>query len=252
MHALYMTRIGLEAAVALACGITLGGCGGGSASPIAPGATPPGSGPPAAQTCRTYSTQQTTALTSSDGAQSATIVQSCTYDSSANELACTLNHSDSSGFSYSVRNVARYASAADFVDEVRVVPPLSLATGGTIAYTPASTAPGSSYSFAYDAQRRQTQRVFQFTNGTTQTVVHTGWDAAGRPTGATLSIPEPTTLLYAYNDAARSYTITTPSVGGVQTHTFNADGNLISLVATVAGRTTTQTVAISGTGRVCK
>jgi hypothetical protein len=201
------------------------------------------------QTCRNYSAQETRLGTSSSGTPVGRITQTCNYSTAANEMTCTLNHDSPA---YSVTVVFKYASTADFVDEVRVIPPLSYGTSGSTTYTPAGLAPSSTFTLTFDAQRRTTQRVTQFSNGTSQVVRYTGWDAAGRPSGAILSNPQGETLLYSYDDTARTFTIRTPSINSVQTHGFNADGNQISTVATVAGVTTTYTSTITSTGRVCR
>jgi hypothetical protein len=201
------------------------------------------------QQCRNYSAQETRVGTSSSGTPVSRITQTCNYSTAANEMTCTLKHDSPA---YSVTVVVKYASPADFVDEVRVIPPLSYGTSGSTAYTPSGLAPSSTFTVAFDAQRRTTQRVTQLSNGTSQVVRYTRWDAAGRPSGAILSNPQGETLLYSYDDTARTFTITTPSIDAVQTHGFNADGNQISTVARVGGVTTTYTSTITSTGRVCR
>lgn len=187
--------------------------------------------------CRTYSSDET--RTGAGGSQT------CHYDTSTNAFTCTLTYP-----TFKVVIVNRYQSVADFVDEVSVIPPIARYVSGTTTYQPSG--PGmknGKWTYSYDSQRRQTRTVTAFADGTSTTATYSAWDTAGRPTLSTVTqTGAPAfTIAYAYDDATRLMTIT-PARGGVQTHTFDANGNIV--LATAPGsRTTTR---ITATEKVCR
>jgi hypothetical protein len=201
-------------------------------------------------TCRTYSTAQTGAVSSSGGL-SGTIVQTCTpYNSPSNQVACTLRQTFSAGTALTQVVVGSYGSVADFVDEVKVIPPLqhlktqTVTTDGALQQT---------LTFSYDAQNRPVQSVL-VSPGATQTSTFSGWDTAGRYGAATLVSPSSRTqrVSYSYNDGARTMTIANASIPASTVYTYDTNGNLISTVSNASGVTTTIAVTITATDRVCK
>jgi len=138
---------------------------------------------------------------------------------------------------------------AGFVDEVTVVPPISRALSGSTTYKPSGVgAQNSKLTFSYDSQHRQTELLYQFADSRTIKTVYSASDASGRPTALTNAGQA---FKYTYDDANRVLTIAGP--GGLQTHTFDANGNLIrEVVAPPGGKQTTQTTTITKTAQVCR
>lgn len=196
-------------------------------------------GPPA---CRTYSAAETRAFSTGGGAS-----QICDFNTSTNVYTCTMDLTV--GALRQVVSVRQYASAADFVDEVTTVPPISRARSGSTTYKPSGAgARNSTLTFSYDGQRRQTELLHRFADGRTIKTVYSAWDSAGRPTALTTAGQS---FKYTYDDAGRIMTIAGP--GGLQTHTFDVNGNLIrEVVAPAGGKLTTQTTTITKTAQVCR
>jgi hypothetical protein len=150
---------------------------------------------------------------------------------------------------------ADYASVADIVDEVQVVPPLTRA----LVITSNQVGPNGSTTLtitnSYDGQRRLVQSTAAIPAGSV-TTMYTAWDPAGRPTTGTIESPAPIPLSVsiAYDDVARTSTMTS-GVFGIQTTsvtTYDADGNLVSSVVTGPGQSSTTTVTNVSTGTICK
>jgi YD repeat-containing protein len=146
--------------------------------------------------------------------------------------------------------VTTWRSTADFVDEINVVPPLTLWTGTTATGDAVFT-----WTNSYDSQGRLTG----FTSiqvGGTITVRYTAWDASGRPTTGTMTGPASTsTLALAYDNAGRTLTTTTTTNGlvGVIVQTFDANGNsTVSQSTITGGLPSTTTTTIQSTTKVCK
>ena len=145
-------------------------------------------------------------------------------------------------------NVVSYNSVADFVDEVRVIPPISLATTAVNTNSGACGAGTATTTYVYDSQRR----VTQLTNGTSATTTYTAWDSSGRPTAGTSG---GATLSLVYDDGARTYTTTQSPPGGTQsvsTLSFDANGAQTKIVLVQGGVTTTTTFTNLATATVCK
>jgi YD repeat-containing protein len=209
--------------------------------------------PQATPACRIYTTAATRTFTASGSPLSGTISETCTYNPSSNEHACTLDYRDSRSVSYRMVVVRRYEAVADFVDEVRVIPPISRAMAGSTRYTPSGPgARDSSQAFSYDAQRRLTQLVIRSSGGPSQTMTYEAWDAAGRPTSLIMTAGRTFDLRYSYDDGARTMTIETPSIGAVQTHTFDENGNQVREVSSAGGVVTTYAWAIAATEKICR
>jgi YD repeat-containing protein len=139
--------------------------------------------------------------------------------------------------------VFSYLSIADFVDEVKVVPGLVLATSSTTTIGPACGSTGTStITNSFDSQRRLTQSV---QGGSTLT--YTAWDSAGRPTAG--SAPSGS-ISNVYDDAAR--TLTQTQGGTVTTLTYDANGILLQQVDRTGATTGTTTWTIASTDKICK
>jgi hypothetical protein len=141
-----------------------------------------------------------------------------------------------------------YASVADFVDEIRTVPPVARILKQTRRFA-SGPAANADITYEYDSARRQTRLSTALSNNL-MVMTYNGWDAAGRPTGGVSSSRASTvSLKYAYDDATRTMTITGPA--GVEVDTYDADGNMIHEVSTDGGGKTEIAIKIIKTEKVC-
>lgn len=213
--------------------LAMASCGSNSTTPSAP--TP---GPdPVVAVCRNYSSNFTeTAVTTQTGFTSMR-TYSCAFNNATHALTCTLSVN---GVACET-NTKQYASTADFVDEVSVIPPRQLlqtdswARIGTCAVNANQTT-----TFTYDAQKRVTGT--SSSGGGSSTV--TAWDAAGRLTAVTGSDGSTTTVTY--DASARTMTVTARAVA---TTTYDANGNITNRTSTANGQSTTYS---GSTSQVCK
>lgn len=196
----------------------------------------------AAPSCRTYDVADTRALTAGGGES-----QTCNFNSTTFVYTCTLDIGIQ--VARHVTSVRQYASVADFVDEIRVIPPISRALSGSTTYSPGGAgAADAKLTFDYDAQRRQTDMLQRFTDGRVIKTTFTAWDPSGRPLAHTTNGQS---FKFGYDDKARTMSIAGP--GGTQTHTFDENGNLIKeMDVTAAGQSNTTFVTIQKTAKVCR
>jgi hypothetical protein len=181
-------------------------------------------------------------------AASGTISQTCHFDPNTYERACTIQSRISSG-SFTLNLIDKYASVADFVDEIRVIPPLARIQKQTRRFV-SGRAPNADVTYEYDGARRQT-RLSTAMGNNLLVMTYNGWDPAGRPTGGVTSSRASTvSLKYAYDDAARTMTITGPA--GVEVDTYDADGNMIHETATDGGGRTDFAIKIIKSEKVCR
>lgn len=178
--------------------------------------------------------------------------QTCSFNTGNNQATCTTRYSDSTGQSSTVTTIFNYASRADFVDEVQVIPIRNLALSTTSTTVGTAGTFTSSAQFSHDGQRRLTRIVGTSAAGTS-TTTYTAWDGSGRPTAGTDVGPGFNNVVTAaYNDGARTRTMN--FAGGVTTvETFDANGNAIRQV-TSAGGTTSSTTVITPltTQQICR
>lgn len=224
------------------------GCSGSStSSPTAPGT----GGSSGGQTCRNYAAAATQVNVGPQLAS--TVSMTCTYNASTFQLTCPFTYADSQGTTNTFVQVFSYSSTADFVDEVRVIPPLTRWTGTSITVSGVT----STQTNLFDGQRRWIQNVATTPGAAPVTTTYTAWDSAGRPTTGSLSTAAGlTTIGISSNDAARTDT-TTKSTSGFPTFvsvtTYDANGNLAQLVSTNGGSVVqTSTWTIASTVSVCK
>ena len=164
-----------------------------------------------AQECRAVATAATTQ--SKGTGFTAEITTTCQHDKTTNLSTCTNKYADSVGTSTSTVSITTFASTADLVDEVKVIPPRrrSLRTDTTATNARGSSA--SSLVNTYDGQNRLVQEVGE-SPGATFTTTYTSWDEAGRPTaGKTVTGASINSLTLAYDDKSRTVTTTTDSGG---------------------------------------
>ena len=151
--------------------------------------------------------------------------------------------------SFDLSYTDKYNSVADFIDEIRVVPPVARIQTQSRRYA-SGPAPNSEVTYEYDAARRQT-RLSTNMAGNLLLTTYSAWDASGRPTAATVSSRASTiNLQYRYDDAARTMTTTNPA--GSQTETYDTDGNIIRSESTDGSGTTVFDVKINKTDRICR
>jgi YD repeat-containing protein len=187
---------------------------------------------------------------------SSTINQTCTFDREMFRGSCTNQYSDSRGRSNVTATTvtATYASVGAFIDEVRVVPPLFKALKAAATATGAG-ARNSETTFAFDSQGRLQKET---TTGAPSTTTYTEWDEAGRPTKVRDTGPGfNNTRIVSYDDVQRTRTTrvipdgqTQPAVTTVET--FNADGNPVRQVTSGGPSSSTTTITINSTQRVCR
>jgi hypothetical protein len=183
-----------------------------------------------APTCRTYSAEEVRTLS---GAGSGTIEQQCRFDKATFQRSCTIRSRTNAG-SFTLNLTDTYSSVADFVDEIRMVPPIARIQRQTRRFASGPRA-DADLTYEYDATRRQT-RIATAMNGNLMVMNYSTWDSLGRPTSATSSSRASTiSLKYTYDDGARTMTISGPA--GEEVDTFNPDGNMIHEVATGRGKT---------------
>ena len=154
-----------------------------------------------------------------------------------------------SNTSFDVTYTDRYDSVADFVDEIKIVPPISRIQSQTRRYTSGS-GPNAELKYEYDASRRQT-RLSTNMAGNLLVTTYSGWDPLGRPTAAIVSSRASTiNLQYRYDDALRTMKIT--GQAGVEVDTYDADGNMIREETVDGTGNTTYAFKIDKTEKVCK
>jgi len=240
-----MTLRACRTAALLLCLAAAGACGGNPSSPTesSGGANSGSSG----ATCRTYPTAASVTFQSTGGV-SRTSPSTCAWDPGLHQLTCAI--SVSSGGPVCTTTVTAFNSTADFIDEVRAVPPIFLRTSDvqtSSGAAPCGAGAIQNITYVYDAQRRLTQLL----NGTS-TATFTSWDSSGRPTAGSLTSGAPVTI--AYDTTARTQTQTT-GIGAaavVVTTTFDTTGTPIKVVTQDDTGTSTTTTQVTSTATVCK
>jgi YD repeat-containing protein len=164
-----------------------------------------------------------------------------------------LNYSDNRPLAYSGVSVSKFASVADFVGDAPRIQVYGTLETHPMTTTVRITTPGllstSTSTYSYDAQRRPARIAIQNDAGGSDVQTFNAWDTFGRPTAATTNRES---FTYAYDDAARTMTLTNVSAGGVITQTFDANGNQIRQVSVSSTESGTATVTIQATATVCR
>lgn len=206
-------------------------------------ATGPSGGSGSGGRCRTYPTAATVTTTAG---QTITVQLTGAFDTSSNRSTVTTAFANGN---LCTSSVSAYRSKDDFVDEVRVIPGVSMQTSTTTTNTGCGTGTFT-VNFNYDSQRRLTstsQTIF----GVTSTTTYTAWDSSGRPTQG--SFPG-TTITNVYDDSARTWVQTQTGGGTVSTTTttFDANGNQLTVVNRTGNFTSTTNYNTTATAQVCK
>lgn len=195
--------------------------------------------------CRTFTTDEVRTVS---GAAAGTISQTCRFDLPTTSRICAMR-TRLSNTSFELTYTDKYNSVADFVDEIRVVPPISRIQSQSRRYTSGS-APNAQITYEYDAAKRQT-RLSTNMAGNLLVTTYSAWDPQGRPTSAIVSSKASTiNLQYKYDDTQRTMTTTGPA--GVQVDTYDADGNMIREESTDGGGKAVYAFKINKTEKVCK
>jgi len=200
---------------------------------------------PVGPRCRTYSAEEVRTLS---GAGFGTIEQTCHFDTAKYERACTIrSRTNGSGFVLELTDA--YQSVGDFVDEIRMIPPIARIRRQTRRFL-SGPAANAELIYEYDSSRRQT-RISTNMSGNVTAMTYNTWDSFGRPTGAVSTRMAATvTLKYAYDDRERTMKITGPV--GEEIDTYDADGNMIREVSTDGGGRTDYAIKIVKTETVCR
>ena len=196
-------------------------------------------------TCRIFTAEEVRTVT---GVTSGTITQNCRFDTPTTSRICTMR-TRLGAQSFDVEYIDKYKSVDDFVDEIRVVPPIARIQTQSRRYISGS---GSNMTLAYDydATRRQTH-LSTNVGGNLLVTTYGDWDPLGRPTTATVSSRASTfTLRYKYDDKLRTMTNTGPA--GTQIYTYDADGNMIREETADASGRTVHSFKINKTDKICK
>jgi len=195
--------------------------------------------------CRTFTVNE---VRTASGAAAGTISQTCRFDLPTTSRICTMR-TNLSHTSFDVTLTDKYNSVADFIDEVRVVPPIARIQSQARRVTRGSGV-SATINYEYDSAGRQT-RLSTNMGGNLLVNTYGGWDPKGRPTTAIVSSRAATiNLQYKYDDALRTMTTTNP--GGAQVETYDADGNMIRSESIDGSGKTVFTFKINKTDKVCK
>ena len=195
--------------------------------------------------CRTYSAEEVRTLS---GRATGTINQTCRFDTATYERICTIRSRINTG-SFTLTLTDKYASVGEFVDEIRMIPPIARIQRQNRRF---ASGPGANadLTYEYDSDRRQT-RISTVVNGNRSVLTYKTWDGLGRPTSAVSSTrASMVSLTYTYDDVARTMTITGPA--GVEVDTYNPDGNMIHEVSTDGGGKTDTAINITRVETVCR
>ena len=199
----------------------------------------------AAPECRTFSVEE---IRTAAGAATGTIHQACRFDVPTTSRICTIR-TRLSAMNFDVTFTDKYNSLADFIDEIRMVPPIARIQTQARQYTSGAGTNGQ-IKYEYDATRRQT-RLTSNMGGNLLVTTYTSWDPKGRPTVATVSsMGSSFNLQYKYDDTLRTMTIVSPA--GLQVHGYDADGNLIKEDSADGSGRTVFSIKINKTEKVCK
>ncbi len=215
----------------------LGGGGNNSGNNSGGGSNSGGSG------CRTYATAADVSTTVS-GVTLQTGKTTGAFDTGAKQSTIKTLFANGTLCSTAVFS---YSSVADFVDEVRVVPGVTLAASNTNTSSGTCGTFSTTVSYTYDGQRRL--KTMSSIGGTT---TYTAWDNSGRPTTGTTNTG--ITITNVYDDASRTLTQTQAGAGGqsVSVQTFDANGIQLKVVNTDSSGTSTTTYNNTSTAQVCK
>jgi hypothetical protein len=224
---------------------TGGGSGSGATPTPAPTPAPGGGG--ASTSCRIG--PATYRIVTTSAAFTSTTNGSCTFNAATVEGTCTNVYTDSMGGSFTSVSTTKNASRGEVVDEVSVIPPLTLSSSTASSILPGGTVPasGGTATRTFSGRRVLTQTNTS-TAGQTSVTTYTAWDSFDRPTAATVTPASgaPSQQSFSYDNASRTQT---SSQSGVScTQVFDQNGN--PTVGTCPGSTSTFTML--STQQICR
>ena len=206
------------------------------------------------QECRTAATAATTR--SKGMGVSAETTTTCQFDKDTNKSTCTNQYSDSVGTKTTTVSVTTFASLAEAIDEIKVIPPRRRSVRTDTTTTGDRGSLTSSLVNTFDRENRLVQETGESSGGGTFTTTYTSWDQGGRPTaGKTVSRGNINALTLAYDSTARTLTTTTDT--GLQklvcVLTFDADGNpAASSCRGPSGMTNGSMTTTTATEKICR
>jgi YD repeat-containing protein len=219
----------------------------------------PGGQSKQAQACRVGATASKTRTEGQKGFWSET-TSVCTFDKAAVKSTCTNEYVDSVGTKTKSVSVTTFASVADVIEEVKIVPPLRLSTKVETKASGPVQASTTVVDYSYDAQRRLIKETVKASTAGSYEITYASWDKSGRPTaGSTVFAKAPTTTTETtYNDATRTMTTTT-GTGAIKITcdmVYDANGNPAATSCQTPGaapgsmsKSKTET---TGTERICR
>ena len=207
--------------------------------------------------CRTLATAfRTKTLHFTLSTTSFTTTTDCTYDKTSNIVTCTTQRNDKRAKATTV-SVMTFDSLADWVDEIKVVPPLRRSTRTETTTTDArgsETTAGLVNS--YDVRGRLIKEVTDAPPGGDDfTTTYTLWDSAGRPTAGTSEHRGwREKLSITYDDTKRAKVTTAISQGRrtICKTTFDANGNPTSSSCRGPDGQSGFETKITATERICR
>jgi hypothetical protein len=206
------------------------------------------------QECRVAATSSTTQTRAQNNVTSTTET-TCRYDKGTNRSTCTNLYADSVGTKTKTVSVTTFASLADAIDEVKVIPPRRLSTKVETTGEGNRGASDAMLVYTYDAQRRLTKETATSKNAPAYTTTYTAWDKSGRPTlGSTTFAKAPTTALKIEYDG--NFVKTTTGVGSqwiACTLQFDVNGNpMATICKSPAGTTSESMTTLNTSERICR
>jgi hypothetical protein len=212
------------------------------------------------QACRVAATASKTRTEGQHGFWSE-VTSTCRFDKPTGKSTCSSQYADSVGTKNTIVSITTFASVADVVEEVTVVPPLRLAASVETTASGPVQASATVVTYSYDGQRRLTKESVKApTAAGTYEITYTAWDAKGRPTaGSTVFAKAPRTSTgMVHNDATRT-TTTTTGTGAIKITcdmVYDANGNPAATSCQTPGgapgsmsRSKTET---TGTEKICR
>jgi hypothetical protein len=216
--------------------------------------------------CRTYDTSGT--AVSVTGTSKLMTTFSGVYDPWTKRTTQKVTYNSGRGLSLTFTQVTTYGAADDVVAEViRLKAPADASTNATGRPTPivpplsrfrqvvASGAVGFTLTNSFDANGRLTGSTHVRPSGRTLTR-YTAWDGSGRPTAGTVeSATQSSQVTIAYDDAARTSTITTNTgsllITGTQTYDVNGNPRLYTQRSNLDTAVSTTTTTPTASASVC-
>jgi len=226
---------------------SVSGSGGGAAAPSPSPSPAPTPGGYESSSCRIGPATYRIVITSA--AFTSTTNGTCSFNPATVEGTCTNVYTDSMGGSFTSVSTTRNSSRGEVVDEVSVIPPLTLSSSTTSNILPGGTVPasGGTATRTFSGRRVLTQTNTP-TSGPVSVTTYTAWDSSDRPTAATVTSATGGTSQqsFAYDNASRTQTSTASGVSCTQV--FDQNGN--PTVGNCPGSTSTLTML--STQQICR